>query len=96
MSITSLKLSDELKERIAALVEGSGQSAHAFMVEAIARETERAELRRQFLEDARKAEGDVLRAGKVYDAEEVLDYLEAKAKDGDAKRPRAKTWQRSS
>ncbi|OOO03519.1 MAG: hypothetical protein USCGTAYLOR_00243 [Chromatiales bacterium USCg_Taylor] len=96
MSITSLKLPDELKERIAALVEESGQSAHAFMVEAIARETERAELRRQFLEDARKAEGDVLRAGKVYDAEEVLDYLDAKAKDGDAKRPRAKTWQRSS
>ena len=42
MSVTSLKLPDALKKRIAALVEGSGRSAHAFMVEAIARETERA------------------------------------------------------
>jgi hypothetical protein len=42
MSVTSLKLPDELKKRIAALVAGNGQSAHAFMVEAIARETERA------------------------------------------------------
>lgn len=41
-STTSLKLPDVLKKRIAALVEGSGRSAHAFMVEAIARETERA------------------------------------------------------
>ncbi|MGH8532102.1 MAG: CopG family ribbon-helix-helix protein [Gammaproteobacteria bacterium] len=96
MTITSLKLSDELKKRIAALVAGSSQSAHAFMVEAIARETERAELRHRFLEDARKAEDEVLGAGKVYDAEEVFDYLEAKAKDRDAKRPRAKTWQRPS
>jgi hypothetical protein len=42
MSVTSLKLPDELKKRIAALVAGSGRSAHAFMVEAIAREMERA------------------------------------------------------
>ena len=42
MSVTSLKLPDELKKRIAALVAGSGRSAYAFMVEAIARETERA------------------------------------------------------
>lgn len=96
MSVTSLKLPDELKRRIAALVEGSGQSAHAFMVEAITRETERAESRCQFLQDAREAENEVLRDGKVYDTGEVFDYLEAKAQGAKAKRPRAIRWQRSS
>jgi predicted transcriptional regulator len=49
MSVTSLKLPDELKKRIAALAAGNGRSAHAFMVEAIAREMERAESFREFL-----------------------------------------------
>ena len=96
MSVTSLKLPDELKKRIASLVAGSGRSAHAFMVEAIARETERAESFRAFLQDAREAEDEVLRTGKVYDAEEVFAYLAAKAQGSGAKRPRAKRWQRSS
>lgn len=96
MAVTSLKLPDELKKRIADLVEGSGQSAHAFMVEAIRRETERAESRCQFLQDAREAENEVLRDRKVYEAGDVFDYLEAKAQGANAKRRRAIRWQRSS
>ncbi len=95
MAVTSLKLPDDLKKRIAALVAGSGRSAHAFMVEAIARETERAEAYRRFLQDAREAEDEVLRTGKAYDAEEVFAYFAAKAQGSDAKRPRAKRWPRS-
>lgn len=95
MSVTSLKRPDELKKRIAALVLGSGRSAHAFMVEAIARETERAESFREFLKDAREAEDEVSRTGKAYDAEEVFAYLAAKAQGSGAMRPRAKKWQRS-
>lgn len=96
MSVTSLKLPDELKKRIAALVAGSGRSAHAFMVEAIARGTERAESFRELLQDTREAEDEVLRTGRAYDAEEVFAYLVAKAQGPGAKRPRAKRWQRSS
>ena len=49
MSVTSLKLPDELKKRIAAVVAWNGRSAHAFMVEAIVREMERAESFCEFL-----------------------------------------------
>jgi predicted transcriptional regulator len=39
MSATTIKLPPELKDRIAAVVEGTGKSAHAFMVEAIEHQT---------------------------------------------------------
>ena len=96
MGATSLKLSDELKKRIQTLVSGTDKSAHAFMVEAIARETERAELRRRFGDEAAQAEEETLRSGKAYDATEVFAYLKAKAAGKKVRRPRAKSWRRSS
>jgi predicted transcriptional regulator len=96
MGATSLKLPDDLKKRIQALVTGTDQTAHAFMVEAIARATERAELRRRFGEEARQAEEETVASGKAYDADEVFSYLKARATGKKARRPRAKVWRRSS
>ena len=48
MPSTSLKLAEELGARMAAVVEGTGQSAHPFMVEAIERQTRLAEQRKGF------------------------------------------------
>jgi predicted transcriptional regulator len=95
MGATSLKLPEELKQRIQALVADTGQTVHAFMVAAIARETERAELRRRFGEEAREAEEQALLSGKAYDAAEVFRYLKSKAAGKKARRPRAKAWRRS-
>jgi predicted transcriptional regulator len=96
MGATSLKLPDDLKKRIQSLVAGTGRTAHAFMLEAIARETERAELRRKFGAEAAEAEEQTLRSGRAYDAHEVFTYLKAKASGQKARRPRAKPWRRSS
>jgi predicted transcriptional regulator len=92
MAATSLKLPDELKKRIDAVVAQREQTAHAFMVEAIRRETERAEQRRQFMDEAQVAHAEVLRDGKAYDASEALAYLEARARGKKATKPRAKKW----
>lgn len=92
MAATSLKLPDELKQRIAALVEGTGQSAHAFMVEAIEQAAHRVALRRRFGAEAAEAEAETLRSGKAYDPQEVFDYLSAKIRGRKAARPRAKAW----
>jgi len=46
---TRLKLPEGLKERVASLVEGTGKSAHAFMLEAIEQETLLAEQRKQLV-----------------------------------------------
>ena len=66
------------------------------MVAAIARQTERAELRARFGEEAREAEEHAERTGKAYDADEVFSYLKARAAGKKAKRPRPKAWRRSS
>jgi predicted transcriptional regulator len=90
--VTSLKIPAELKERVAAVIEGTDQSAHAFMVEAIERQTSLAEKRRQFLAEADAAEGAMLATGKGYDGNEVHSYMRARAQGKKAKRPRAKAW----
>ncbi len=92
MPATSLKLPEDLKKRISALAARGSQTAHAFMVEAIRRETERAECKSLFLEEARAAQEQVATSGKAYDAAEVFDYFEAKLQGKKAKKPRAKKW----
>lgn len=92
MAATSLKLSDELKKRIADLVEGTGQTAHAFMLEAIEQAAERAVSRSRFGAEALEAEAEALRTGKAYVATEVFDYLAAKARGEKVSRPRPKAW----
>jgi predicted transcriptional regulator len=95
MPVTSLKLTEELKRRVQALVEGTDGTAHAFMVEAIERAAEREELRRRFGDEAHEAEQETERSREVYDAAEVFGYLEARTRGEKAKRPRPKSWRRS-
>lgn len=89
MTTTTLKLSDELKERIASAAEAAGKSPHAFMVEALAAQTALAERRRVFVEAAHVAEQEVAEYGLVYDADEVFSYLQDKLIGKRAKRPKA-------
>ena len=95
MPATSLKLSEELKKRIAALVAGTDRSAHSFMVEAIEQAAQREELRRRFGAEAAEAERETEASGKAYDAAEVFDHLEARARGESTRRPQPKTWRRS-
>ena len=48
MAATSLKLPEDLKRRIERLASAANKTPHAFMVEALAREAERSELRARF------------------------------------------------
>ena len=89
---TTLKLPDELKKRVAALVKGTGKSAHAFMVDAIEQQTSLAERRNAFVTDAKRAQEEMNRAGKGYPAEEVHAYMNARSEGKKASRPRAKRW----
>lgn len=89
-STTTLKLPDELKTRIASAAEAANQTPHAFMVEALAAQTALAERRREFIATAVAAEQEVAEYGLVYDADEVLSYLDTRLKGKPAKRPRPK------
>ena len=84
---TTLKLSGELKARIALAAQQTGKTAHAFMVEALELQTELAERRSAFVTDALLARDEVARYGLVVDADEVFDYLKARAEGKAARKP---------
>jgi len=93
MSTTSLKLSDELKQRAVAAAEKKGVSPHAFMVDAIEQAATAAERRASFVSEARTAREQMLKTGKGYDAGEVHAYLKARIAGKKAAKPKARAWQ---
>lgn len=88
MPTTTLKLPETLKDRVVTAAAAAGKSPHAFMVEAIERQTELAERRRAFVDSALTAEQEVAQYGVVYDGDEVLSYLKARLEGKQAARPR--------
>ena len=93
MSTTSLKLSDELKQRAVAAAEQKGVSPHAFMVQAIELAATAAERRASFVGEALAAREQMLSSGKGYDASEVHAYLKARIAGDKPAKPKAKSWQ---
>ena len=91
---TSIKLPEDLKKRVARAVKGTDQSAHAFMVEAIRQETERAEKRRGFLADAYAARAEFQRSGTGYALAEVKAHYRAKLQGKRSRKPKLRQWQR--
>lgn len=85
---TTLKLPEDLKARIIAAAEHAGKSPHAFMVEALARQTEMLERRREFIESALAAEEEIAQYGLVYEGDEVIRYFRDKLAGKPAKRPK--------
>jgi predicted transcriptional regulator len=91
-SSTTLKLSEQLKGRIAPLAKSAGKSAHAWMVEALELHAALAERRKTFVADALAAAEEVERGAKVYRAGEVHRYVRARAAKRKAKRPKPVKW----
>ena len=85
---TTLKLPEELKSRIASLAESAGKTPHAFMVEALEAETQRSELRRNFVRTALKAEQEVATYGEVYAMDAVHRHFADKLAGRPARRPK--------
>ncbi len=89
MSTTTLKLPEDLKQRIAAVAADAGKSPHAFMVEALAAQTALAERRRVFVAAAHAAVQEGAQYRLVSDADEVFGYLQDKLKGKRTRRPKA-------
>jgi predicted transcriptional regulator len=85
---TSLKLPEDLKEKIGKLAQGVAQTPHAYMVEAIAQKVERDEKRQDFLDAADKSRTHFKRTGIAYRHEDVWDYVMKLAKGQKARKPK--------
>lgn len=95
MAATSLKLPEALKRRIERLAGAANKTPHAFMVETLSQEADRAEIRERFAKDAARSESETLQSGKAVPLGTAFDYLEARAKGKGVRRPRARAWRTS-
>ncbi len=95
MAATSLKLPDDLKQRLERLAAHAHKTPHAFMVEVLAREAERSELRERFAAEADESERQAFSGGKTYALDETFDYLEKRVAGSKTRRPKARAWRAS-
>lgn len=86
----SLRLSDELKERLARLAESQDVSPHSLMIAAIEEKIEALEAQHALEELASRRLRRMKRTGMGIPADEVFVYLEKRAGDPRAKRPKAR------
>jgi predicted transcriptional regulator len=90
MSTTTIRLPDDLKARVAAAAKDAGTTPHAFILEAIAEKTERAERRADFDAVAEARYARIAAAGKTIPWQEMRAYLEARMDGTAATRPAAR------
>ena len=95
MAATSLKLPEDLKRRIERLANAANKTPHAFMIEALAREAERSELRARFADEASRSEEEAFSSGRSFELAATFDYLTARASGAKTRRPKTRAWRRS-
>lgn len=89
---TTLKLPEDLKQRIGPLAEFAGKTPHAWMIEALESQALLAEKRKEFVADALAAENEVKRSGKAYQLGDVRRYMRDLAHGRKVKRPKPVKW----
>lgn len=94
MATTTLRVSEELKERIASLAERAGKTPHAFMLEAIEEVVQRAEARAEFVAEAGRRLDATVETGRALDWREMRTYLKERAAGKKARSPRARSWRK--
>jgi len=88
---TTLKLPESLKAQVAKLAEDAGKSPHAWMVEAIEAQATQAGKRRAFYAEARQSRAEYAQTGVAYRAEDVHEYILARASGKKVRRPRPRS-----
>jgi predicted transcriptional regulator len=95
MAATSLKIPDDLKRRIERAAAAARKTPHAFMVDALTRETERRELQGQFSADAARSEKETLSSGKAVPLDAAFEYLGARLAGRRVRKPPPTLWRKS-
>jgi predicted transcriptional regulator len=90
MSTTTIRLPQELKERIARAAERAGTTPHGFILEAIAEKAEREERRAEFQDTADKRYDAIVASGKAIRWADMKQYLERRVSGKKTTRPRGK------
>ncbi len=94
MSTTTIRLPEELKDRVARLAEQTGTTPHNFMLQAIAEKLEQEEQRADFHATGEQRFSDFLADGKCISWDEMRKYLERRARGETVPSPIPKKFSR--
>ena len=94
MSTTTIRLDEDLKERVAAAAERSGKTSHAFILDAIADTVEQAETDAEFHCVADERWSKIMTTGKTVPWDDARAYLEARTRGEPARKPQARKFGR--
>lgn len=90
MSTTTIRLTDELKARVARAAQAAGTTAHGFILEAIADKAEMSEQRADFHAQAQERFDRMVETGKALAWNDVRNYLQQRADGLAPARPKAR------
>jgi predicted transcriptional regulator len=92
VSTTTLRLPDELRNRLAKIAEETGKTPHSLMLEAIAEKVTEEEFRAAISANADARYAALIESGKGIAWPEMRAYLIERAAGKTPKRPKAKSW----
>lgn len=87
MPTTTIRLPDDLKEKVAVAAERAGTTPHGFILEAISEKVEQEQRRNEFDEVAEKRFAQIVASGKTIAWSEMRSYLETRLTGKPARRP---------
>lgn len=90
MPTTTIRLPDELKERIARVAERAGVSTHAFILDAVAERVADEERSQEFIRVADERYAQILASGQTIPWIEMRKFLEDRAAGHQASLPSPK------
>ena len=76
MSTTTIRLPEELKQRVRLAAERAGTTAHGFILQAIVEKTEREALRQDLDETANRRYAAIVASGETISWQDMRRYLE--------------------
>ncbi|MGJ7901103.1 CopG family ribbon-helix-helix protein [Lysobacter sp. 1R34A] len=94
MSTTTIRLTEELKARIARAAERSGTTPHGFILGALEEKVGEAERRRDFVDEAERRWQAFVADGQVFAWEDMREYLARRAQGERPALPAKKTFGR--
>jgi predicted transcriptional regulator len=90
MTTTTIRLPEDLKQRVAAAAERAGTTAHSFILSAIAEKAEQADRQAEFHGVAEQRFATIVASGKTVAWNDMRSHLEARLAGKAGARPRAR------
>jgi predicted transcriptional regulator len=94
MPTTTIRLPQDLKERVARAAERAGSTAHSYILEAIAEKTEQEERQGAFQDAAEQRYTEIVASRKTVPWTEMRRYLERRLTGKKIARPKPRTLAR--